>query len=54
MVAGNVVCHIGEGCSAEVEAAVAAAQAAMDGPWSKTTVAQRAGCTPLCGKPAAA
>jgi aminomuconate-semialdehyde/2-hydroxymuconate-6-semialdehyde dehydrogenase len=39
---GNVVCHIGEGCSAEVEAAVAAAQAAMDGPWSKTTVAQRA------------
>jgi aminomuconate-semialdehyde/2-hydroxymuconate-6-semialdehyde dehydrogenase len=39
---GNIVCHVGEGCSAEVEAAVAAAQAAMDGPWGKTTVAQRA------------
>jgi aminomuconate-semialdehyde/2-hydroxymuconate-6-semialdehyde dehydrogenase len=39
---GSIVCHVGEGCSAEVDAAVAAAQAAMDGPWSRTTVAQRA------------
>jgi aminomuconate-semialdehyde/2-hydroxymuconate-6-semialdehyde dehydrogenase len=38
----HVVCHVGEGNTEEVEAAVAAAQAAMDGPWSKTTVAQRA------------
>lgn len=39
---GNVVCYVGEGSAAEVDDAVAAAQAAMEGPWGRTTVAQRA------------
>lgn len=39
---GNTICHVSEGSATEVDDAVAAAQAAMDGPWSRTTVAQRA------------
>jgi aminomuconate-semialdehyde/2-hydroxymuconate-6-semialdehyde dehydrogenase len=39
---GSLIGYVAEGGRAEVDAAVAAARAALEGPWSRLTIAQRA------------